>query len=69
MRGSGREAGVRPVEDADTAARSHLPVPKGSGAFHRLQRRRGLKVLALPAPLLLVSSENPADHFNEFNGS
>jgi hypothetical protein len=61
--------GMAPVEVADMADRSHLPVPSGSGAFHRQLRRKGLKVQALPAPLLLVSEENHRDHFNEINRS
>jgi hypothetical protein len=35
---------------------------KGSGLFERLQRRKGLKVLTLPAPLLLASVRKSSDH-------
>ena len=58
-----------PVENNDAAICSHLPVPKGSGAFCRLPRRRGLKMLTFPSPPLLTFDKNRPDHFNEINRS
>jgi hypothetical protein len=47
---------------------SWLSVPK-SGAFRRLPRRKGLKMLAFPAPSLLALTKNHLDHFCKINSS
>jgi hypothetical protein len=66
--------GMAPVKANDKAVRSHLPVAKRPSLFSpatasRKETGLGLKVQALPSPLLLISDENSSDHFNSFNGS
>jgi len=49
-------------------AASCLLAPQ-SGAFRRLPRRKGLKMLAFPAPSLLALAKNHLDHFTKINRS